>query len=104
MWKKTTDEAKGQIRTSADYLADLCLENAEAYHQYDDKDLVNATAIFAHFLMDILYTTNLDLPLNKKMELAETTGLAIRELILASTGKDMHQLVKSGLEANGRPN
>lgn len=44
--------------------------------------------------MDTIWTTNEDLSLNKKSELAEATGKAIRELIKASTGLDMHKLDK----------
>lgn len=85
---------KDQIKTSAEYLANLCLENAEVYHGYDDDDLVNATLIFSHFLMDTLYTENQNKDLETQKEIAELTGKAIRELIKATTGKDMHLLAK----------
>jgi hypothetical protein len=87
---------KEQIQTSAEYLANLCLENAEQYHNYTDKDLENATLIFSHFFMDVIYTTNCHaITFEKQLEIAETTGKAIRELILSATGKDMHEIVKS---------
>ena len=87
---------KEKIQTPAEYLANLCLENGEIYHNYDDQDLLNATLIFSHFLMDVIYTENKkNLPLPKMEELAETTGKAIRELIKVATGKDMHVIVKS---------
>jgi hypothetical protein len=84
---------KEEITTSAEYLAMRCLENQE-YKNYSDKDLENATIIFSNFLIDMIWTTSKDLPQSKKEELAKTTGEAIRELILASTGKDMHEIVK----------
>jgi len=85
---------KDQIQTSAEYLADLCLAQEE-YQVYTDRDLFNATLIFSHFLIDVIWSTNLDLPQEKKLSLAETTGEAIRELIKSSTGKDMHDVAKS---------
>jgi len=85
---------KEEITTSAEYLAMRCLESQE-YKNYTDKDLESATIIFSHFLIDMIWTTSKGLPQNKKEELAETTGKAIRELILSSTGKDMHEIVKS---------
>ena len=84
------------IQKSADELADLCLED-QVYHAYTDRDLMNATLIFSHFLMDTIWTTNQNLPQEKREQLAETTGKAIRELIKASTGKDIH------LIANQKP-
>lgn len=88
------DNAKEKIQTSAGYLADLCLEDHETYHNYNDEGLVNATLVFSHFLMDHIYAKSQHLPLKKQEELAQTVGEAIRELIKASTGKDMHNLVK----------
>jgi len=85
---------KETIQTSAEYLANLCLENAEKHHRYSDEDLVNVTIIFNHFLMDILFTEN-HLPPKDMEELATLTGKAIHELILTSTGKDMKEIVKN---------
>jgi hypothetical protein len=42
--------------------------------------------------MDAIYKQNQDLTFKGSCDLAETTGTAIRELILASTGKDMHKI------------
>jgi hypothetical protein len=44
--------------------------------------------------MDLLWKTNQHLTLEKQFELAETTGMAIRELIKSATGLDMHEVVK----------
>lgn len=86
---------KTEIEVLTKNLADLCLENAEIYHKYTDEDLINAALIFSHFLIDMIYTQNKYLSQNEKEDLAETTGKAIRELIIASCGKDMHTLVKN---------
>jgi hypothetical protein len=93
--KPKVEEAKKQIQTSAEYLANLCLENSTFYQGYTDEDLFNATEIFSHVLFDVVYSENMDLSHKAKLELAENTGKAIRELILASTGKDMHGIVKT---------
>jgi hypothetical protein len=84
---------KKKIIISAGYLANLCLANQE-YKNYTDKDLENATIIFTHFLLDMIWTTNKTLTQSKKEELAETTGKAIRELIKSSTGKNMQIIWK----------
>lgn len=85
---------KETIQTSAEYLANLCLENGETHKSYTEKDLENATLIFSHFLLDVIYSENKGLKQEAMLELAETTGKAIRELILSTTGKDMHEIVK----------
>ena len=87
-------ERKNEITVSANYLADRCLEAAETYHAYSDKDLENATIIFSHFLMDVMWRTNQHLSIEKRGELAKTTGTAIRELIRATTSLDMHEVVR----------
>jgi len=85
---------KDQIQTSAEYLADLCLAQKE-YQAYTDRDLFNASIIFLHVLTDVMWRTNFDLSQEKKLSLAKTTCKALRELIKASTGKDMHDVAKS---------
>lgn len=86
---------KEEIQTSAKYLANLCLENDQEHHEYTEKDLENATLIFAHFLMDVTYTKNFkELSKDGMIALAETTGKMVRELIRAATGLDMHEIVK----------
>lgn len=84
---------KDKIQTSVESLANLCLENDEVHHAYTDKDLLNATLVFSHFLLDAAYSSNVD-ELSKKgmVALAETTGSMLRELIRVSTGLDMHEL------------
>ncbi len=81
------NEAK--ITLLAHGLANLCLEEGNQHHSYNDEDLLNATLIFTHFIMDLMYTKHMSLPLEKQMILAEETGNAVRELIKKATGKDM---------------
>ena len=71
-------------------LADLCISEADNYHNYTEEDLFNATLIFSHFIMDVSYTNNVNLLDKEKMDKAEKIGKAIRELIQEATGKDMH--------------
>ena len=85
---------KNQIQTSTEYLADLCLAQEE-YQAYTDRDLFNSSLIFLHVLIDVIWSTSLHLPQEKKLLLAETTGEALRELIKASTGKDIHDVAKN---------
>jgi len=93
--KKINPEYKIKIQKLANSLADECLLNAENFHGYSDDDLLNATLIFSHFLMDVLFRENQHIDFNKQCDLATTTGKAIRELIKASTGKDMHKVAKN---------
>lgn len=85
---------KRSLQTDVNDLADKCLSRAETYHGYSPKDLENATHVFSHFLMDLIFTSNRHLSLEKMEDLAETTGKAIRELIRASTSLDMAEVVK----------
>ena len=85
---------KEKIQTSLEYLANLTLEDHENHREYTDKDLVNATQIFSGVLMDVIYTNAQHLSRGKQLELAENAGTAIRELIRATTDKDMHQVIK----------
>jgi hypothetical protein len=87
---------KRQIQTRANALADKCLIYGGVHYQYDDKDLINASLIFSHILLDVMYTERTPHMTQEGMEeMATLTGCAIRELIMASTGKDMHELVKT---------
>lgn len=83
------------IREMVESLATRCLEASDYYHEYTDRDLMEATIIFSHFLTDVVYSQNKTLEKEKMLELGNTVGKAIRELIKASTGKDMHEIVKS---------
>ena len=82
------------LQRNVENLADACLANAEEYHGYEDKDLVNATLVFTHFFIDAIFKENQDLSKEKQLELADTTGKAIHTLILSATGKDMPELVR----------
>lgn len=85
---------KKEIQSKLEELEDLCLKNSGKHEGYSDVDLLNATNIFADILLDVTYSSNKDLPIDLQVELVEIIGNAIRELILASTGKDMHIIVR----------
>lgn len=85
------------IENLLECLVDACLDNADEYQGYTDKELVGATMVFSHFLLDATFKENKKLSEEDMLELADTTGKAIREIILSTTGKDMHELVKSNL-------
>ena len=89
----TESFTKDAISTSLDYLTDLCLHNDKP-QEFTDRDLFNASLVFSHILIDTIWHTNQHLPQEKREELAETTGKAIRELIKVSTGKDMRLIAK----------
>jgi len=83
------------ISIKTDELSMMCLEEAEKYHRYTDKDLENATLIFMHFFMDKMYEKNVGKMSQKQMvQLAEEAGKGLRKMILKYTGKDMHEIVK----------
>ena len=86
------------IQTSLEYLAGLCLEVPQEFQNYTDEDLLNATLIFSHFLLDAIWKTNQDMKQKKREELADYTGKAIRELIKTATGKDMRKVTKEVLK------
>jgi hypothetical protein len=77
------------ISEELDYLCDLCLEE-DTFRGYTSRDLFNATEVFAHILLDVQFLKGAQLPKKKRELLAEETGKAIRELIIAATGIDMH--------------
>ena len=88
-------DIKELIQRGANVLSDLCLANGEIHHAYTDKDFVNASLIFMHFWLDVIHSESKGLTKEARLELAETSGKALRELIRVSTGKDMHKLVKN---------
>lgn len=84
------------MNTLSKQLSDLameCLAESE-YQKYGDGELMDATEVFMHILMDHIWTENKTLPPEKIEELAFTTSLAVRELIKVSTGKDMHAVAR----------
>lgn len=91
-------ESKEVMQKMVNELANISLMSAQVHQGFLDEDLMNATQIFSHFLLDIVYTQNKHLPEDKMLELGETTGKALRELILSTTGKDMHDIVRNYIE------
>jgi len=84
-----------QIQSRLNVLANKCLVADPMHRGYSDLDLTNASLVFTHVLLDEIFTTNKGMSQPKLEEIAVLTGKAIRELILASTGKDMHEVVKN---------
>jgi hypothetical protein len=96
--KLKDNKMKKTIQKQTEELANMCLVNSEKHQDYSDEDLINATLIFTHFFLDQIYSSNQHLEPGALMELAETSGKAIRELIGVSTGKDMHDLVRNSIK------
>ena len=85
---------KDLLIESLDHLSTLCLTDSDTYRDYSDKELVNATVVFSHFLFGEVYKKNLGMDQAAHMAKAEESGRDIRDLIQKLTGKDMHILVK----------
>lgn len=84
-----------KIAKRLDTLADICLSEG-TYQEYNDTDLMNATIVFSHILLDAMYTKNCDkLSLEDMATLAETAGNAIRELVSVTTDKDLHDIIRA---------
>lgn len=81
-----------------DSLEELCNKTLyiNTHQKYSDRDLFNATHIFSHVVLDVLFTENKDNLSKEDMEeVATLTGKMIRELILTCSGKDMHIIAKN---------
>ena len=86
---------KSQIQTSIEYLANLCLENAEKKTDYTDEDLLNVTLIFQEVFSNKMFEHHAGKITNAQMEkLGKEAGQSIRQTILLFTGKDMHEIAK----------
>lgn len=86
---------KEHIQQSIDNLADHCLADAEVYHGYTDRDMLNATLVFSHFFMDKIYEYHKGKLTQEGMErLAEEAGKSLRQTVQLFTGLDMHVLAK----------
>ena len=78
---------------------DLLTQNAEAKGDenkpnYSNRDFMNATIIFQTALMDKMYD-NQDydgMPIDDRMKMAESCGLALRKLIHTYTGLDTRKI------------
>ena len=89
-----------EIQFKLEELSNMCLEE-EGFNDYTDQDLINATLVFTHFFLDHIFSSNKGLAADDMEELAVKSGEAVRELIRAATGKDMHELVaRIGKEEN----
>ena len=74
----------------------MILENSDVHQGYEDQDLANAVTIFAGVLTDVVFTENKGKLTEEELyKLAETIGLALRELVTSSTGKDTREIIKT---------
>ena len=86
---------KDNIQTSAEYLANLCLENAGNKTDYTDEDLLNVTIIYQEVFSNKMFEHHAGKITNAQMaKLAEESGKSLRQTILLFTGKDMHEVAK----------
>ncbi len=84
-----------KITKRLDTLVDMCLSE-DTYQEYNDTDLMNATIVFSHILLDVIYAKNCDkLSFEDMATLAETAGKAIRELVSMTTDKDLHDIIRA---------
>lgn len=91
--------SKSIAQESLEQLALLCLSQAEQYHNYTDKDLENATIIFANIVMDKMWEHHSGKLTDEGMlSLATEFGTSLRQSILLFTGKDMHKVVRQSNE------
>jgi hypothetical protein len=77
---------------------DLLIQNAEARGNenkpnYSNRDFMNATIIFQTALMDKMYDNQDrdDMPIDDRMKMSESCGLALRNLIHTYTALDTHK-------------
>lgn len=86
---------KKQIQKKAISLANICLSNGEKFHEYTDDDLMNATLIFSHFLMDKIFDKNKYASRSSHIEIASSAGRDLRNIIIKYAGKDMHEIAEN---------
>lgn len=71
--------------------------DTEGHQNYSDEDLFNASLIFSHVLLDVMYKTyfeDINLTLKEKKLFAKNAGTDIRNLIELYTDKDMRKIAK----------
>ena len=73
-------------------LASTTLEFSEYKPEYPKESMLDATLIFQSVLMDQMYNYNKGLPLDKHLEIADSAGKELRELVLKYTWLDLHKL------------
>ena len=73
-------------------LASTILEFSEYKPEYPKESMLDTTLIFQSVLMDQMYNYNKGLPLDKQLEISESAGKELRELVLKYTWLDLHKL------------
>lgn len=80
---------KQEIQNKLKELANLFLDDYGNHRELGINAVMNASFVFSSTLIDFVYSQNKDKLTQKAMlDLTETIGKAIRELIMASTGID----------------
>jgi len=83
-----------KIQRLTEELANLCLKETSFNPKYTERDLLNATFIFSHFLNNEIFSKHIaKLPPDKLEELALTTGKAIHELVISTTDIDLKKVL-----------
>ena len=78
----TPEDITDQLKTSIEYLSDLCLENAGVYRKYSDKDMALVVLIFQEVFMAKMHDAHSD-ELDKEgmIKLAEEAGKSIHQTV-----------------------
>jgi len=88
-----------QIKTSLEYLANLCLENNGKKTSYSDTDLVNASLIFMEVIMNKCHDYHKQLLTQEQMELlAHELGTSLRQTVKIFTNVDLPEAVRKSLK------
>ena len=87
---------KRQLEVIAnDFLAqNAAAKSNENKPNYSNRDFINAIIIFQTALMDKMYDNqdNDGMPVDDRIKMAESCGLALRKLIRTYTGLDTHKI------------
>lgn len=82
------------IKKAVNELSMACLEENE-HQNYTDDEIMDATVVFSHFIMDRIYSNNSGtLPPEELMKIVHESGKAVRDLLIAVVGIDPHDAMK----------
>ncbi len=84
-----------EIKTSLEYLSDLCLENSGIKTSYSDEDLSNAVLIFMEVLSNKMFDHHAPhITQDQGIKLWQETGINLRQTVLLATGVDLPEAVQ----------
>lgn len=87
------------IKTSLEYLANLCLENSGKKTSYSDTDLVNCMLVVSEVIMNKCHDYHKALLTQEQMEkLAHELGTSLRQTVKLFTNVDLPEAVRKSLE------